>query len=126
MIGKNFKSCVDFFNVILGVYIRLRELHFNTTIQAQHNLTNDVMPQLMDYGDSIMENAMGMFGRPGMNILTLKKCDCSTIKASLEMLRTDALKFKLSLTKDIFAGINKILDDLIADLNKWIYLSENK
>lgn len=126
MIGKYFKSCIDFFNIILGAYIRLRELHFNTFIQAQHDLTNEVMPGIMNYADSIMENAMGMFGRPGMDILTISKDTSTTIKSSLERLRTEALQLKLFLDKDTLCGIHNILDDMITDLNKWIYLSENK
>lgn len=126
MVGKYFKSCIDFFNTTLGAYVRLRELHFNTHIQAQHNLTNDVMPALMDYADFVMENAMGMFGRPGMDILTCKKNKSATIKECLEGLRAEALSLKLSLDKDTLCGITKILDDMLADLNKWIYLSENK
>ena len=126
MLGKYFKQCIDFFNDILGVYIRLRELHFNTKIQAEHNLSNDVMPAIMGYADFVMENAMGMFGRPGMNILSAKKNTSTTIKECLEGLRTTTLKLKLSLDKDTLTGITKILDDLLADLHKWIYLSENK
>lgn len=124
--GRYFNLCIDFFNTILGAYIRLRELHFNTLIQAQHNLTNDVMPALMDYADSIMENAMGMFGRPGMDILEAKKDSHDTIKECLENLRTENLKFKNALDKGTLSGIHNILDDMMTDLNKWIYLSENK
>lgn len=126
MVGKYFKSCIDFFNITLGAYVRLRELHFNTHIQAQHNLTNDVMPAIMDYADLIMENSMGMFGRPGLDILNCKKNSSSTIKECLEALRSDALSLKLSLDKDTLSGITNVLDDMITDLNKWIYLSENK
>lgn len=126
MLGKYFKQCIDFFNQVLGAYIRLRELHFNTKVQAQHSLSNDVMPAIMDYADFIMENAMGMFGRPGMDVLIAKKDTSSTIKECLEGLRTNALKLKLSLDKETLVGITKIIDDLLADLNKWIYLSENK
>lgn len=126
MVGKNFNACISFFNTLLTHYIGLREIHFNTTIQAQHNLTNDIMPALMDYADLIMENAMGMFGRPGFNILKPMSNNCKDLKMCLEKLRSETLTFKLSLKKDTFAGINKVLDDLLSDLNKWIYLSENK
>lgn len=126
MIGKYFKSCIDFFNNVLAAYIRLREIHFNTTIQAQHNLTNDVMPALMDHADLIMENAMGIFGRPGYDILGGNKDKSKTIKDCLESLRSKALELKLSLNKETLSGITNILDDMITDLNKWIYLSENK
>lgn len=126
MVGKNFNACIGFFNTILAYYVKLREIHFNTTCQAQHNLTNDIMPALMDYADLIMENAMGMFGRPGFNILKFSNIDSTDLTKCLEKLRSETLTFKLSLTKDTFAGINKVLDDLLSDLNKWIYLSENK
>lgn len=126
MVGKYFKQCITFFNIVLGANTRLREIHFNTNIQAQHNLTNDVMPALMDYADLIMENAMGMFGRPGFDVLSSTKNKSKTIKECLEGLRSDALTLKLSLDKDTLSGITNVLDDMITDLNKWIYLSENK
>ena len=126
MIGKHFKTCIDFMNTTISTYLRLREIHFNTLIQAQHDLTNDIMPDLMEYADSVMENAMGMFGRPGYDIISVSKVKCKTIKECLESLRKEALTTKLSLDKDTLSGITNILDDMITDLNKWIYLSENK
>lgn len=126
MVGKNFKSIINFFNIVYGGYIRTREIHFNTHIQAEHNLTNDLMPALIDYTDAVMENAIGMFGRPGMNIIVPVKCTEETLKGVLTHLRKEALKLKVSQSNEVFAGVNKILDDFIADLNKWIYLSENK
>lgn len=126
MVGKNFNACINFFNLVLSYHVMLREIHFNTTSQAQHDLTNDIMPAIMDYADLVMENAMGMFGRPGYDILKVSSIKCVDLTKCLENLRSETLSFKLTLTKDTFAGINKVLDDLLSDLNKWIYLSENK
>lgn len=125
--NKNVKSCISLFNVITGSALRLREIHFNTAIQAQHNLTNDVMPALTDYSDSVMEQCMGMFGRPGMNIINPVISSKSDIKEVLTELRNTVISFRKGICDNhTFAGMCTIVDDLIADINKWIYLSENK
>jgi hypothetical protein len=55
MIGNNSKRSLQIFNDTVGEYLKLREIHFNTHDQAQHNLTNTIMPDFMDLADYIME-----------------------------------------------------------------------
>lgn len=128
MIKKELVVYVTMFNAIFGSYAKLREIHFNTLKQAQHDLTNKIMPELMDYADTIMENAMGIHGRPGMNIIECPKSPKSTIKEILEELKIKVLDFESVINKQEKekAASLKIADDLLADLNKWIYLSVNE
>ena len=56
-------------NCLLGSYIRIREIHWNTRNQATHNLTNTLLPEIIDYIDSIIELMSGVIERPGYDIL---------------------------------------------------------
>lgn len=125
--GKNQKEILNYVNVVYGGYIKLKEIHFNTTNQAEHLLTDNSSSDFLSYADQIMENVLGMFDtRFGLNILEMKKCNCASPKEVYAYIREEGLKLKSKLDQPIFAGMNKILDDFIADLNKWIYLSKNK
>lgn len=128
MTSKTFTEAIDFFNSVSGIYFRMREFHFNTHIEAEHNLTNTLMPSLMDYADSVMENVMGILdSRPGMDILTPTKCDESSINAGLKYLKSEVLKLREQIQDDSnYNGVVNILDDFTTDINKWIYLSRNK
>lgn len=127
MIGKNFNNCVDLYNKLVGSYLRLREYHFNTHFQAHHNFTNDWMPEIMDFADGVMEQCMGMFGRPGMDItkpVISKKTELTDI---LKEIRDYVLKFLATIeSKEIFAGMANLVQGFLESMNKYIYLSENK
>lgn len=125
--NNDFKGSVDFFNMCMSVYIRLREFHFNTHIQAEHNLTNDAMPEIMEYADAVMENQMGISdSRPGMDILTFTPCKESTITSTLQYLAKEISTYRDKLDEISQVGIINALDDFAQVVNKWIYLSRNK
>lgn len=128
MISKTFKEAIEFFNSVSGIYFRIREFHFNTHIEAEHNLTNTLMPALMDYADAVMENFMGILdSRPGIDILMPTKCTENSINTTLKYLKTDVLKLRDAVQDDEnYNGVVNILDDFTTDINKWIYLSRNK
>jgi len=112
-------------NCILGSYMRIREIHWNTSSQATHNLTNDLLPELIDYSDSIIELMSGISERPGYDILKPIIPSTKDLKQILQAL-TVKIETSQSMLEDVtYRGINKTLDDLIADLNKWVYLSNN-
>ena len=119
------KVLLSIVNCMFGSYIRIREIHWNTRIQATHNLTNDLMPEIIDYIDSILELMSGINERPGFDIL--KPIIPSTTNLG-EILKALTMKVETSqdfLQEPSYRGILKTLDDLIADLNKWVYLSQN-
>ena len=105
-------------NCLLGSYIRIREIHWNTRNQATHNLTNTILPEIIDYIDSIIELMSGTIGRPGYDIL---KPIIPSTKELEQILRALVIKIETCqemLTDPEFRGLNKTFDDLIADLNR--------
>lgn len=124
---NNFDKTISFFNEIVSIYLRIREFHFNTHIEAEHNLTNSLMPSLMDYADSVMENQMGINdSRPGMDIIRITPCTESTLVDTLKYLSNEISNYRETLDETTQIGIINILDDFAQDVNKWIYLSRNK
>ena len=105
-------------NCLLGSYIRIREIHWNTRNQATHNLTNTILPEIIDYIDSIIELMSGTIGRPGYDILKPIIPSTKELEQILRALVTKIETCQEMLTEPEFRGINKTLDDLIADLNR--------
>ena len=105
-------------NCLLGSYIRIREIHWNTRNQATHNLTNTILPEIIDYIDSIIELMSGTIGRPGYDIL---KPIIPSTKELEQILRALVTKIEMAqemITEPEYRGLNKTFDDLIADLNR--------
>ena len=119
------KMIVSIVNCLLGSYIRVREIHWNTHSQAKHNLTNSLLPEIIDYIDTLIELISGISDRPGFDILKPIIPSTKELKPILEALVTKIETCQDCLDQPSFRGINKTLDDLIADLNRWVYLSDN-
>jgi hypothetical protein len=119
------KLLLGIVNCLLGSYIRIREIHWNTRSQATHNLTNTLLPEIIDYIDSIVEIMSGMVERPGYDILKPIIPSTKELKPILQALVVKIETCQDMLSDNSFRGINKTLDDLIADLQRWIYLSDN-
>lgn len=120
------KEIINLVNIMYGHFFKVIELHWNTKNQAEHLLTSDIYSSIVDYADKLVENCSGMYGKPGMDIMKPIKCTNTSTKDILTELRNQALAVRNKLTKPMFNGTNVILDDLNVDLNKWIFLSENK
>jgi len=119
------KVILNIVNCLFGSYIRIREIHWNTHTQATHNLTNELMPEVIDYIDMLLELLSGIQDRPGFDII---KPVIPSTKQLTDILKAMVMKIEMSqefLNDPKFRGVNKTLDDLIADLNKWTYLSQN-
>ena len=112
------KVILNIVNCLFGSYIRIREIHWNTHNQATHNLTNSILPDVIDYIDALLELLSGIQDRPGFDIL---KPVIPSTKQLTDILKAMSMKVEASqdfLKEPNFRGINKTLDDLIADLNK--------
>lgn len=121
------KDVVTLANTLLGTYIKAKEIHFNTTNRAEHKLTDNVSTTIIGWVDSIMEDIMGTEdARPGMGILIPTKCKCSSTADLLKMVKQSLVDMKKQCTDPKYAGLNKMCDDFIESVNKWIYLSRNK
>ena len=112
-------------NCLLGSYIRIREIHWNTHNQATHNLTNTILPEIIDYIDAIIEVMSGAIGRPGYDILKPIIPSTKELKPILQALVSKIETCQTAIDSTEYRAINKVLDDLTEDLIRWIYLSEN-
>ena len=128
MAGKNTKACVDMFNTLYSAYLAGKKIHFTTTSQAEHLRTDNAVGEILDYADRIMENCMGLFGRITMD--QLKYEDFGTFtndKAYYQAIRQKLQAFRKTIESNTnMNGVINIVDEFAQDLNKWIYLSDNK
>lgn len=83
------------------------------------------MPEIIDYIDSIIELMSGIIERPGYDILKPIIPSTKDLESILRALVTKIETYQETSTDPSMRGINKTLDDLIADLNRWCYLSIN-
>ena len=126
--GKNTKACIDMFNTLYGAYLAGKKIHFTTTSQAEHLRTDNAVGEILDYADRIMENCMGLFGRVTED--QFKFVDFGTF--ATDKLYYQALRQKLADFRKIIEsntstnGIINIVDEFAQEINKWIYLSDNK
>ena len=67
----------------------------------------------------------GVIERPGYDILKPIIPSTKELESILRALVTKIETCQECLSDHSFRGINKTLDDLIADLNRWVYLSQN-
>lgn len=112
-------------NCLLGSYIRIREIHWNTHNQATHNLTNELLPEIIEYSDAFIELLSGISERPGFDILKPVIPATKELSPILVAMVTKAEMCVEYLSDPAYRGVVKTLDDLISDLNKWNYLSKN-
>ena len=110
---------------MMGSYIRIREIHWNTFSQATHNLTDKLMPEIIEYIDSIVELLSAVSERPGFDIICPVIPESHNLKEILCSLTSKVESCKLYIDVPVYSGITKVLDDLISDLNRWVYLSCN-
>lgn len=112
------KMILNIVNCLLGSYIRIREIHWNTRSQACHNLTNNILPEIMEYSDTLIELLSGISERPGFDII---KPIVPTVKDLTPILSAISTKIETCvdcLGDPVYRGVVKTLDDLIADLNR--------
>ena len=112
------KMVISIVNYLLGSYIRIREIHWNTRNQAQHNLSNEILPELIDYSDALIELISGIVERPGFDIIKPIIPATKELKPILQALVMKIEACQCCIEEQSFRGINKTLDDLISDLNK--------
>jgi len=122
---EKIKLVINLVNCIIGSCLRIREIHWNTHIQAQHNLTNDIMPELTDEIDQILEIMMGISDRPGFDILKPIIPSSKNLKEILQALVIKIEAVRSMTEEPAYKGLHANLDELTANLNRWIYLSVN-
>ena len=128
MTGKNTKACVDMFNTLYGAYLAGKKIHFTTTAQAEHLRTDEATKTILDYADRIMENCMGLFGRVTQDQFTyLDFSSFTNDKAYYQALRQKLQAFRKAIESNTnMNGVINIVDEFAQEINRWIYLSDNK
>ena len=76
------------------------------------------MPEIIEYIDSIVESLSAVSERPGFDILCPVIPESHNLKEILCTLTSKVESCRLYIDVPSYAGINKELEDLIADLNK--------
>ena len=113
-------------NVILGSWIRIREIHWNTTNQAKHQLTDSILWRLVSTMDSIVEITSGIYDEKiGFNVLKPVIPNTNDLKQILKACSMKIESYCGMLNDPAFNGLRAEIDEFQADVNKWIYLSDN-
>lgn len=118
------EAVLRFIQYIEGVRIRMREIHWETTNDAKHRLTNDYIDKLESYEDELAEDLMGTCGfriKVGEVIPLMPKSTdlCSLMKEVL----CAVINLIASLEGIVeFKGIVSVLDNISHDLSKGEFL----
>lgn len=119
------EDLVRFIQLLEGVRIRLKEIHWSTKYNFEHEQTDLMGAILMSKEDEIAEVFMGMCGFrfvPGQIVpIFPKENGYREILNLLAIATLDMIK-KL-LTNVAYVGVIKELEDLYAQINKMTYLS---
>lgn len=105
-----------------GYHTRIKELHFSAKTHAMHTVLDSFDKQLLEFEDSIMEDAQSMFGviGPGeINPVLPQETDPVQV---LRALRALLAEMKDTLVEKCYTGILNQVDDFWHTVNKTIYL----
>lgn len=114
---------LTFNDKLLGSYIKVREIHWNTYNKASHTLCDDIMGTLIDTSDRLLENLMGLEQRPGFNIINPNIPNTTSLEEILNVLNKESCVLESYLTSPIYSGITNITNDFREAINKYLYLS---
>ena len=116
------KNIVDFICSLHGYQIRVKEIHWNTTINAEHLLCDEIIDCISDCEDRFTECAMGIEGvhfKIG-DLKTLLPHSTALIPMLKEM-EKEILEMEDSLTSKSDNGLINVLDELLENCNKFKY-----
>lgn len=121
------KEFVDFICCLHGYLIRLKEIHWNTTNNAEHLLCDDIIDCLDDCEDRFTECAMGL-GGVHFKIGDLKPMlpNAEELIPMLKELEKEVIEMEGKLTAKNEAGLVNVLDDLLENCNKFKYRATQK
>lgn len=121
------KDLLDYICSLHGYLIRLKEIHWSTSSNAEHLLCDEVMDTVRDCEDELAESSMGLYGVK-IKVGELKPLlpNAEELKPMLKELVGETIEMKKKLAKDSEAGLCNILDDIIAASQKYMYRSTQK
>jgi hypothetical protein len=119
------ESMLMYIRSLEGIRIRLKEIHWSTKSNFEHEQTDALISAVMSFEDEIAEAFMGVCGfrfKPGEIVPVFPQC--KDYKEVINLLSNNTLYMinKLS-TNIVFIGVIDKLEDLYAYVNKMNYLS---
>lgn len=116
------KNIVDFICSLHGYQIRVKEIHWNTTINAEHLLCDEIIDCISDCEDRFTECAMGIEG-VHFKIGDLKPLlpHSTALIPMLKEMEKEILEMEDSLTSKSDNGLINVLDELLENCNKFKY-----
>lgn len=118
------EAVLEFLKKLEGYRIRFREFHWNAQKMSMHNLTDDIMSELLKLEDEIAEDMQGLLGiRIKVGMLVPELPDTADFNKTLVKLLEDVLTMKASI-EDVkeACGMISMLDDIVHFINKSFYL----
>lgn len=121
------KEYIEFICSIHGYLIRIKEIHWNTTSNAEHLLCDEIQDDLMDYEDKFAECCMGIENKHfQIGKLLPMLPNSESLLPLLKELEKDILELKKKMNDTTESGIVNILDELMQIVNKYKYRSTQK
>lgn len=116
------KEYVDFICSLHGYLIRLKEIHWNTNVNSEHVLCDEISDEISECEDRFTECAMGMED-VHFKIGDLKPMlpHATTLLLMLKELEGEVIDMEEKLTNKRDGGLVNILDDLLEICNKYKY-----
>lgn len=113
---------VNLENKLHGYHTRLKELHYSAPSYSIHEIIDKFDEELLEFDDSIMEDAQSIFGQiePGdLSPILPKEIE---MEALLGAIRADLADMKDKLSEKLYTGIINEVDDFWHTVNQTIYL----
>ena len=122
------EKVINFLCLLEGYHQRLKEIHWSTSIKAEHLLTDDIDGSILEYEDKIAEVSMGIFNtRFGIGDLKTLIPDSKNLKSVLNELENDIFSLRNALENNKkYVGLQNALDDFTENIEQWKYLETFK
>lgn len=121
------KLILDYICDLHGYLIRLKEIHWSTSNNAEHLLCDEIMDSIRDNEDAFMESAMGLYGKK-IKIGELKPYlpNAESLIPMLNELKKETISIRNKLTDIEQSGLATILDDILSATGKFLYRATQK
>ena len=121
------KEYIDFICSIHGYLIRVKEIHWNTSSDAEHNLCDDIHDDFMKCEDKFTECCMGIEGKHfQIGKLLPMLPNSETLPSLLKEFEKDILKMKKNVNDTTESGLSHILNEMMECVNKYKYRATQK
>jgi len=127
--GVSQKSFDGILKCMLETLASIKLYHWNTFSYATHKATDDIHESLSGNMDKYAEILLGKSdGKYRINMRDFKTLNVSSVGNNKEMtnrvkkLISDLNKFHQGLKGDEYSDVNNVRDEIVGDLNKFLYL----